>query len=69
MSYSFGVAKPVREWQLPPRRQRRQTVRAVDAEKLERDFWRAMDPEKLNSAARGGVVPRKVVVASAGAGA
>lgn len=48
MTYSFGVAKPAREWQMPPRRQRRQTIRRVDAEKLERDFWQALDPDKLN---------------------
>jgi hypothetical protein len=48
MSYNFGVARPAKEWQMPPRpRRRAKASRAVDLEKIERDFWQVFDLEKF----------------------
>ncbi len=49
MAFAFGVARPTRELQMPPRPRRRSPVasRINDAEKLERDFWQVFDLEKF----------------------
>lgn len=55
MAYSFGVALPARQWQMPPLPRRRvRSLKQEDAERMERDFWRLFDLEKLAGDGRPG---------------